>query len=84
MVTLAKAPEYFRKVNFQNPSQANKGPFQYAEKTEKSQWEWLLDYPDLMKCCYNFLRVAGVVHSFDVFGLLYCFLAFNTYACMQH
>lgn len=56
MVTLAKTPEYFRNVNFQTPSEANKGPFQYAEKTDKSEWDWMLDHPDLMESCHEFLH----------------------------
>jgi hypothetical protein len=49
MPSLAKTPEYFRQANFQSPSEANNGPFQYGENTELSLWQWFSYHPEIGK-----------------------------------
>ncbi|GKZ29847.1 hypothetical protein AbraIFM66950_006708 [Aspergillus brasiliensis] len=56
MPTLAKVPEFLRNTNFQNPSGALNGALQYAEKTDKSLWDWVPTQPGFLDACNTFME----------------------------
>lgn len=43
----ADLPDFLRKINYADPQQETRTPFQYVMRTEKSPWEWAGEQPEL-------------------------------------
>ena len=56
MPGIAHTPKYLRLANFQNPPEANNGPFQSAYQTKESLWEWLARHPDHSRDFNSFME----------------------------
>ncbi|KAL1964923.1 hypothetical protein VTN77DRAFT_6276 [Rasamsonia byssochlamydoides] len=56
MLSVAKLPEYLRLNNYKNPFSARGGPWQFAEKTDDTLWEFLSKTPIAMQECNTFLE----------------------------
>lgn len=54
--TLAKVPEYLKKIGYKNPSGATDGPLQYAENIDVPIWEWLAQVPENLNASSTFME----------------------------
>ncbi|KAJ8117929.1 hypothetical protein OPT61_g973 [Boeremia exigua] len=57
MISIAKLPEYLGKHGYNNPSDQNSGPAQYAhDLPEQSLWPWIAARPKLLDAAHAFFE----------------------------